>query len=72
MAIGIQTNATGSSMILTNASGVSYLINETNQASGSTTLANGTVVSQNINSVVVGGNVPVNNHGKRLSWIELR
>jgi type IV pilus assembly protein PilY1 len=72
VAIGIQTNATGSAMILTNASGVSYLINETNQASTSTTLANGTVVSQNINAQVIGANVPVNNHGKRLSWIELR
>ena len=59
-------------MILTNASGVSYLINETNQAAGNQTLSNGTVVSQNTATQVIGANVPVNNHGKRLSWIELR
>jgi type IV pilus assembly protein PilY1 len=62
-AIGIQTNATGSSFITANAAGTRFLVYETDltQSSG-TAIAGGSL----------GLNLPPNTTGRRLSWIERR
>ena len=65
-AIGIQTNATGSSFITGNSSGTMYLIYETNQAAG------GGAGGGQIGSGTLGLNLPPNTSGRRLSWIERR
>lgn len=62
-AIGMQTNATGSSFITGNSSGTMFLISETNQVSG-----NGAIIQSN----VVGLNLPPNTSGRRLNWIQRR
>ncbi len=67
-AIAMQTNATGSSFITSNASGVQYLVYETNQVQSNG--GNGT--SNNIQGGTLGLNLPPNTLGRRLSWIELR
>lgn len=61
VAIGIQTNATGTSFITSNAAGTRFLVSETNQVAGN-----------NIASSIVGLNLPPNNIGRRLSWIQRR
>jgi type IV pilus assembly protein PilY1 len=63
-AIAMQTNATGSSFVTTNATGVSYLIYETNTAE--------TVNGNILQGGSLGLNLPPNTTGRRLSWIELR
>ena len=65
-AIAMQTNATGSSFITQNGSGVSYLVYETNQAQGG---ANG---GNNSPGQPLGLNLPPNTIGHRLSWTERR
>jgi type IV pilus assembly protein PilY1 len=63
-AIGMLTNATGSSFITSNSSGTEFLVYETNQAeSGSGT---------NLQGGSLGLNLPPNTTGRRLGWIELR
>ena len=62
VAIAIQTNATGTSFITTNAAGTRFLVSETNTVeTGSTTPG-----------ITVGLNLPANNLGRRLSWIQRR
>ena len=61
VAIGLQTNATGSSFVTTNAGGTRFLVYETNQLSGN-----------NILGGTLGLNLPANSTGRRLSWIERR
>jgi type IV pilus assembly protein PilY1 len=62
-AIGIQTNATGSSFITSNGAGTAFLVYETNRvASG----------SSNIQGGALGLNLPPNTTGRRISWIERR
>ena len=62
-AIGIQTNATGSSFITSNGGGTAFLVYETNRvASG----------SSNIQGGALGLNIPPNTIGRRISWIERR
>ena len=64
-AIAMQTNATGSSFVTTNGSGISFLVYETNQVQsggGGNVLQGGTL----------GLNLPPNTSGRRLSWVELR
>jgi type IV pilus assembly protein PilY1 len=68
-AIGMQTNATGSSFITTNSAGTQYLVYETNQVQGG---AGGTGGSNNLQGGTLGLNLPPNTTGRRLSWIELR
>jgi type IV pilus assembly protein PilY1 len=63
-AIGIQTNATGSSFITTNGAGTSYLVFETNRVN-----TNG---SGSIQGGTLGLNLPPNTVGRRISWIERR
>jgi type IV pilus assembly protein PilY1 len=64
-AIGIMTNATGSSFITGNAAGTQFLIFETNQVeSGSS--------GGNIQGGTLGLNLPPNTVGRRISWIERR
>jgi type IV pilus assembly protein PilY1 len=63
-AIAMQTNATGSSFVTTNASGISYLIYETNTSE--------TVNGNILQGGSLGLNLPPNTTGRRLSWIELR
>jgi len=66
-AIAMETNATGSSFITRNASGYETIIYETNQAEG----GNG----NNANGIGSGSNtlnLPPNNIGRRLGWVELR
>jgi type IV pilus assembly protein PilY1 len=68
VAIAIQTNATGTSFITSNAAGTRFLVSETNQVeTGTSGLA-----SNNIAGITVGLNLPSNNVGRRLSWIERR
>jgi hypothetical protein len=66
-AIGIQTNATGSSLVILNASGTPYLVFQTNQ-SGSGSAGNGGTNSTN----TLGTNQPANNTGRRVSWVQRR
>jgi type IV pilus assembly protein PilY1 len=67
VAIGIQTNATGTSFITTNVAGTRFLVSETNQVE-----TGAGVSSNNIAGIAVGLNLPSNNVGRRLSWIERR
>ena len=60
-AIGMQTNATGSSFITGNNAGTKYLVYETNQTS-----------NNNILGGTLGLNLPTNTTGKRVSWIQRR
>ena len=63
VAVGIQTNATGTSFVTSNAAGTRFLVYETNQlGSASGNIAGGTL----------GLNLPANTTGRRLSWIERR
>ncbi len=66
-AIGMQTNATGSSFITGNSSGTMYLIYETNQAASGAG-ANASAIG----SGTLGLNLPPNTTGRRISWIERR
>ncbi|HSY46736.1 MAG TPA: PilC/PilY family type IV pilus protein [Steroidobacteraceae bacterium] len=61
-AIGLLTNATGSSFITSNTSGTQYLVYETNQTGANGALTGGTL----------GLNLPPNTTGRRLSWVERR
>jgi type IV pilus assembly protein PilY1 len=61
-AIGLMTNATGSSFITSNTSGTQYLVYETNQTGANGALTGGTL----------GLNLPPNTTGRRLSWVERR
>ena len=63
-AIGIQTNATGSSFITTNLTGTEFLVFETNRVD-----TNG---GPNIQGGTLGLNLPPNTVGRRISWIERR
>jgi type IV pilus assembly protein PilY1 len=63
-AIAMQTDATGSSFVTTNASGTSFLVYETNQTE--------TGNPNNILGGALGLQLPPNTLGHRLSWIELR
>jgi type IV pilus assembly protein PilY1 len=67
-AIAMQTNATGSSFITQNASGVSYLVYETNQVESGGPGGGG----NNIQGGTLGLNLPPNTIGRRLSWTERR
>jgi type IV pilus assembly protein PilY1 len=67
IAIGMQTNATGTSFITTNAAGTRFLVSETNQVETGSSLA-----ANNIAGITIGLNLPPNNVGRRLSWIERR
>jgi type IV pilus assembly protein PilY1 len=62
IAIGMLTNATGSSFVTGNSAGTQFLVYETNTTNGGSTIGNGTL----------GLNLPPNNTGRRLSWIERR
>jgi type IV pilus assembly protein PilY1 len=66
-AIGMQTNATGSSFITGNSSGTMYLIYETNQVQGGNGANAGAIASGTL-----GLNLPPNTTGRRLNWIERR
>ena len=66
-AIAMQTNATGSSFITSNAAGTRFLVFETNQVQSGAG-ANG----NNILGGTLGLNLPPNTTGRRLTWIELR
>ena len=63
VAIAIQTNATGMSFVTTNGAGTRFLVYETNQVD---------TASNNIASGAQPLNLPANNTGRRLSWIERR
>ncbi|HXY97497.1 MAG TPA: PilC/PilY family type IV pilus protein [Steroidobacteraceae bacterium] len=62
-AIGMQTNATGSSFITGNSSGTMYLIYETNQTGAANSA---------IQSGTLGLNLPPNTTGRRINWVERR
>jgi type IV pilus assembly protein PilY1 len=62
-AVGMQTNATGSSFITGNSSGTMYLVVETNQVQAN---------SSNIQSNTFGMNLPSNTTGRRINWVERR
>jgi type IV pilus assembly protein PilY1 len=64
-AIGMQTDATGSSFITSNSAGTSFLIYETNQVEA----GNG---GNNIQGGALGLNLPPNTIGHRVSWVERR
>jgi hypothetical protein len=66
IAAAIETNATGSSFVILNASGTPYLVFQTNQ-SGSGGSSTGDTTG-----APIGVNVPPNTTGKRISWIERR
>ncbi len=65
-AIGMQTNATGSSFITGNNAGTKFLVYETNQ----TTDAG--LGNNNVLGGTLGLNLPPNTTGKRVSWIQRR
>ncbi|MBV8341848.1 MAG: pilus assembly protein PilY, partial [Gammaproteobacteria bacterium] len=65
-AIGIQTDASGSSLIVMNNAGTRFLVMETDRTQGSGANAN------NIADNVTGTNLPPNTTGRRLSWVERR
>jgi len=67
-AIGIQTNATGSSYIIDNSMGTKYLVYETNQDEGGA----GAGAAAQIGSGTLGLNLQNNNVGRRISWVERR
>ncbi|HWX68987.1 MAG TPA: PilC/PilY family type IV pilus protein [Steroidobacteraceae bacterium] len=62
IAIGLMTNATGSSFVTGNSAGTEFLVYETNTTNGGASIGNGTL----------GLNLPPNTTGRRLSWIERR
>jgi type IV pilus assembly protein PilY1 len=62
IAVGLMTNATGSSFVTGNSAGTAFLVYETNTTNGGNTIGNGTL----------GLNLPPNTTGRRLSWIERR
>jgi type IV pilus assembly protein PilY1 len=62
IAIGLMTNATGSSFVTGNSGGTEFLVYETNTTNGGASIGNGTL----------GLNLPPNTTGRRLSWIERR
>ncbi|HEY6824708.1 MAG TPA: PilC/PilY family type IV pilus protein, partial [Steroidobacteraceae bacterium] len=62
IAVGMLTNATGSSFVTGNSAGTAFLVFETNSTNGGSTIGNGTL----------GLNLPPNTTGRRLSWIERR
>ena len=66
-AIGMQTNATGSSFITGNSSGTMFLIYETNQVQGGAGAAGNA-----IQSGTLGLNLPPNTTGRRINWVERR
>jgi hypothetical protein len=77
VAAAIQTNATGSSFVILNASGTPYLVFQTNQTSssgGSGTSGSGGTSGGNgdSNGSPIGVNLPPNTTGKRISWIQRR
>jgi hypothetical protein len=57
IAVGLLTNATGTSFVTGNSAGTAFLVYETNANNGSGTM---------------GLNLPPNTTGRRLSWIERR
>jgi type IV pilus assembly protein PilY1 len=61
-AVGMLTNATGSSVVAGNGAGTAFLVYETNSTNGGANIGNGTL----------GLNLPPNTNGRRLSWIERR
>ena len=61
-AVGMLTNATGSSVVAGNGAGTAFLVYETNSTNGGANIGNGTL----------GLNLPPNTTGRRLSWIERR
>ena len=63
-AVGMLTDAVGSSFITQNASGTQFLVYETNQVEG-----NG---NNNLQGGSVGLNLPPNTTGRRVSWVEKR
>jgi len=65
-AIGMLTNATGSSFVILNNTGTRYLVYETDRTQGSGAAGN------NIASGSLGLNLPPNTTGRRLGWIERR
>ena len=65
VAIGMLTNATGSSFITSNSAGTNFLIYETNQVQS----GNG---GNNIQGGSLGLNLPPNTIGRRVSWVERR
>ncbi len=67
IAVAIQTNATGTSFITSNAAGTRFLVYETNQVESGSGIA-----GNNIAGGTLGLNLPSNNTGRRLSWIERR
>jgi type IV pilus assembly protein PilY1 len=60
-AIGMLTNATGSSFITSNNAGTRFLVFETNQANNST-----------VTGGTLGLNLPPNTSGRRISWVQRR
>jgi type IV pilus assembly protein PilY1 len=64
-AIGMKTNATGSSFITSNAAGTQFLIFETNRVETGSG-------ANNIQGATLGLNLPPNTIGHRISWVELR
>ena len=66
-AIAMQTNAVGTSYIIDNSAGIKYLIYETDQAQGGSGSG-----AADIGSGSLGLNVPPNNTGRRLTWLERR
>ncbi len=67
VAIGIQTNATGSSFITLNNAGTRFLVYETDLTQGQGAGAGTTIAGGSL-----GLNLPANTTGRRLSWIERR
>ncbi len=72
VAIGLQTNATGTSLVTTSTNGTHYLVSETNQVQSNTTGPNGSTISNVLLGNSTATNVPTNVSGRRLGWIELR
>ena len=64
-AVGLQTNAAGSSFITTNSVGTSFLIYETNQVESGPG-------GSNLEGGSLGVNLPPNTMGRRVSWTESR
>jgi len=62
MAVGILTNATGTSFVTSNSAATQFLVYETNSTNGGNTIGSGTL----------GLNLPPNNTGRPLSWIQRR
>jgi type IV pilus assembly protein PilY1 len=79
-AIAMLTGATGTSFVIYNAAGTPYLVFETAGSAGQAGTSGGSVGSGSTNGVgdafagggTLGANLPPNNTGKRISWIERR